>query len=99
MGTVNFTVGKYGTGNTIFSTAIKTSDAYTSSTTASNVEDGSGDISLVQGDVMRATIDEAAWIAFGGTTATVGTGFYMRADTEYEWECKTPGTVSIIDVA
>lgn len=105
MGTLNYTVSKYGRqgrhegGASVISTEVITSDAYTTSTSASYVEDGSGDITLAQGQIFRCVIDEPAWIRFGGDVATVGDGFYMRADTEYEFDCATAGKVSVIDAA
>jgi len=108
MGTLNYTVGAYartkgsGAASTL-SSHIRTSDAYTTSTTAGYVEDGSGDITVSAGEIFIATIDEAAWIRFpdadGDTVATVGDGHYMPADTERAWEIEFPGKVSIIDVA
>lgn len=103
MGTLNFTLGTYGRdeARTLISSRPLTSDSYTTSTSASNVEDGSGDITAGERQVFRATINEAAWIAFGGRTATVGGDFYMRPDVEYEWEIAAgdAGTISVIDVA
>lgn len=104
MGTLNFTVGQYakqrGSGAaSLASTDERTSDAYTTTTSATNVEDGEGDIVLRAGEVFRCVASEAMWIKFGGGTAAVGDGWCLRADTEYEWECGTPGTVSVIDVA
>lgn len=105
MGTLNFTVGKYGRqgrhsgGASVIATEVITSDAYTTSTSASNVEDGSGDITLALGQIFQCTADEPMWIRFGGDTATVGDGFYLLADQVYEFECTEPGTVSVIDVA
>jgi hypothetical protein len=103
MGTLNYTLADYGVDNarTLISSRPVTSDAYTSSTSATFVEDGAGDITVGVGQVFRATIDEAAWIAFGDRVATVGNDFYMRPDTEYEWEIAPgdDGKVSIIDVA
>lgn len=101
MGTLNFTLGHYGRDNarTIMGSNIVTSDAYTTSTSATFVEDGVGDITAARGQVFRCTIDEAAWVAFGGRTATVGNDFYMAANTTYEWEIATDGKISVIDVA
>lgn len=104
MGTVNFTVGRYartrGAGAAeLMSTEVRTSDAFTSTTAAANIEDGSGDITLTAGEVFRVRISEDAWIAFGGATATVGNDFFLAANTDYTFEVKDAGTVSIIDVA
>lgn len=103
MGTLNYTLGYYCRDNarTLISTAISTSDAFSTTTSAAFVEDGSGDIEADTGQVFRGVIDEPAWIAFGGRTATVGNDFYMRADIEYEFEIAAgdAGKISIIDVA
>ena len=103
MGTLNYTLGYYAGDNNknLIGTALSTSDAFTSSTTAANVTDGSGAIAASVGQVFRAVIDEDAWIAFGGRTATVGNDFFMRANVEYDWEISVgdSGAVSIIDVA
>jgi len=104
MGTLNFTVGSYakskGSGAaTIMSTDIITSDAFTTTTSATNVEDASGDIIMATGQVIRVYADEDMWISFGSTAATVGTGFHIPSLTPLEWECATAGTVSVIDVA
>ena len=104
MGTLNFTVGSYARtrGNgpaTLISTSLRTSGSHTTSTTAANVQVSAQDVSLSAGDVFRAVIDEPAWVRFSGNTAAVGTGFYMRADIEYEWECESPGAISVIDVS
>lgn len=103
MGTLNYTLGRYSRSNarSVMGTTIETSDAFTTSTTAGFVEDGSGDITAGAGAIFRCTIDEPAWIAFGGRTATVGNDFYMRADVEYEWEISPgdEGKISVIDVA
>ena len=105
MGTVNFTVAAYGRNakhsgmGGVISTSERTSDAYTSSTSASFVEDGSGDITLYVGEVIRLQVDEAAWVRFGDNVATVGDGFYVPPDIIMEFECAAAGKVSIIDVA
>lgn len=103
MGTLNYTLGLYGgdTARSVMGTTRIQSDAFTTSTSASFVDDGTTDITARAGEVFRCTISEAAWIAFGGRTATVGNDFYMRADTEYEWEISPgdAGKISVIDVA
>ena len=104
MGTASFTVGR---GNksrrdgsyTILSTTKRTSGSYTTSTSASNVEDGSGDITIAAGDVLQIHASEAMWINFGGVAAAVGTGFYIPAGETRQYECEDAGTVSAIDVA
>lgn len=104
MGTLNFTVGDYGTNKgrgaaTVRSTAVKASDAFTTSTSAANVQDGAGAITLAVGQVFMCVASEPMWIAFGGTTATVGNDHYLLADIPYEFECNTAGAVSVIDVS
>jgi hypothetical protein len=103
MGTLNFTVGRYakskGSGAaTLMSSNIRASDAFTTSTSAANVEADAADIIMAIGEVLRVHADEAMWISFGGVAATVGTGFYVPAETTLEWECATAGLVSAIDV-
>jgi hypothetical protein len=104
MGTASFAVSKYarnrGAGaGTIISSDIRTSGAYTTSTSASNLEDGAGDIILGQGEVLQIHADEAMRIRFGGTAATASTGIYIGAGLQVDIECNNPGLVSIIDVA
>lgn len=105
MGTLNFTVSKYGRqgrhsgGASVISTEVITSDAYTTSTSASFVEDGSGDIVLAPGQIFQCTPSEPMWIRFGGEVAAVGDGFYLTADTAHEFDCSFGGKVSVIDVS
>lgn len=103
MGTLNFSVscyGRYGNRN-VLDAAIRTSDAYTTSTSASFVEDGSGDIELRRGEVFVCTASEAMWLRFGGSAATVGDGHYIGPDQKEFFEIgpDTVGKVSVIDVA
>jgi len=102
MGTLNFTVTEYPDREEapITSSTYRTSGAHTTTTSASNVEDGSGDISTAPGEVFRATASEAMWIRFGAAAA-VGTGHYIGADQTLEWEISAgdAGVVSAIDVA
>ena len=103
MGTLNFTVTDYApsarkTDSTIPSTDVVTSGSFTTSGTAANIEDGSGDITLSLGQVLQATaIGSAMWVSFGGTTAAAGTGFYIPLNATREWECSEAGVVSSID--
>jgi hypothetical protein len=104
MGTASFAVGKYarnrGSGaGTIMSSEIRTSGAYSTSTSATNLEDVSGDITMAQGEVLQVHADEAMRIRFGGLSATASTGLYIPAQAMVEIECNEPGLVSIIDVA
>lgn len=104
MGTASFSVGNIdgavGTTNgEILTAVVKTSGAHTTTTTASNIEDASGDISLVTGDVIQIHADEAMRVRFGGIAATASTGHYIPAGAQREYLCTQPGVVSIIDVA
>lgn len=104
MGTASFSVGKYGRNRgagagTVISSEVTTSGAYTTSTSASNLEDGSGDITMSVGQVLQVHADEAMRIRFGGTAATASTGHYIPASAQVEIECNEGGTVSIVDVA
>lgn len=103
MGNLSYTLGEYGADNarTLMGTEPVTSDAFTSSTSAASVTDGGGAISAKVGQVFRCSIDEAAWIAFGGRTATVGNDFHMNANTTYWFEIAPgdAGAISVIDVA
>ena len=104
MGTASFSVSRgnkgRGTGSpTMISTTVRTSGAFTTSTSAGNIEDASGDIVLATGEVLQVYADEAMRIDFGGTAATATTGHYIPATTQREFECEDPGNVSAIDVA
>jgi hypothetical protein len=104
MGTASFSVAKYGHNRgagagTVISSTIRTSGAYTTSTSASNLEDAGGDITLGSGEVLQIYADEAMRIRFGGTAATASTGHYIPAAAQVEIECNDPGLVSVIDVA
>jgi hypothetical protein len=104
MGTASFSVGKYarnrGAGaGVIMSSNVRLSGAYTTSTSATNLEDAGGDITLSSGEVLQVYADEAMRIRFGGVAATASTGHYIPAGIQAEFECNDPGLVSIIDVA
>lgn len=104
MGTASFSVGKYGTNRgsaagTVLSSYVRTSGAYTTSTSATNLEDGTGDITLAAGEVLQVHASEAMRIRFGGVAATASTGHYIPENGQAEFECNEAGTVSIIDVA
>ena len=104
MGTASFAVSKYGRNRgsgagTVISSSLRTSGAYTTSTSASNLEDAGGDIIMAQGEVLQVFADEAMRIRFGAVAATASTGFYVPAGQMVEIECNDPGLVSIIDVA
>ncbi len=104
MGTASFCVSKYGRNRgsgagTVISSDIRTSGAYATSTSATNLEDAGGDITMAQGEVLQVHADEAMRIRFGGTAATASTGLYVPAGMTVEIECNNPGLVSVIDVA
>lgn len=100
MGTLNFAVTDYGRrGTTIQSSRLVTSGAYTTSTSASNVEDAGGDITLSAGQVFTCVASEDMRIAFGGTAATASTGHFLPALTQRDFEIVDAGLVSAIDVA
>ncbi len=105
MGTASFHVGKYarnrGAGAaTVISSNVRVSGAFTTSTSAANLEDSTNtDITMGVGEVLQVYADEAMRIRFGGTAATASTGLYIPAGVQREFECNDAGTVSIIDVA
>lgn len=104
MGTASFAISKYsrnrGSGaGSVISSDIRTSGAFATSTTAANLQDGGGAVSMGQGEVLQIHADEAMRVRFGGTAATASTGLYIPASTMAEIECNNPGVVSIIDVA
>ncbi len=100
MGTLSFSIGDYGRrGSTVQSSKYVTGGAYTTSTSATNVEDAGGDITVAKGQVMICHADEAMRIRFGGTAATASTGHYIPAGAVREFEIADEGLVSVIDVA
>lgn len=101
MGTASFAIVNYSRGpqSSLPKSEIRTSGAYTTSTTASNLEDGSGDITMSVGEILEIHADEAMRVRFGGTAATASTGFYVPADVQRWIECTEAGNVSIVDVA
>jgi hypothetical protein len=104
MGTASFTVGQYarnrGTGaGIVMSSTVRTSGAYATSTSASNLEDAGGDITMASGELLEIYADEAMRVRFGGVAATATTGFLIPAEETRWYECNDPGLVSIIDVA
>ena len=103
MGTASFSVTRYaktkGSGAaTIQSSIVTTSGAHTSSGTASNIDDASGDITMSAGQVLEVYASQAMRIRFGGVAATSTTGHYIPAGVQKQYECEEAGTVSIIDV-
>ena len=102
MGTLDFVVTKYGRNRgkgaaTVRSSNVRTSGQYTTSGTASNVEDAGGDISMGSGELIIAHASVAMRMAFGGTVATTTTGHYLPAGVMVDIECNDPGVVSVID--
>lgn len=80
-----------------------TSGATTTSTTASDLDDGAAgagsDVSFPVGAILRIEADEAMRIQTGGGTATASSGYYVGAGANIDIEITAPGTVSVIDVA
>ncbi len=105
MGTASFHVGRYahnrGSGpGTVISSTVRVSGAFTTSTTAANLQDSTApNVTLASGEILQVYADEAMRVRFGGTAATVSTGIYIPAGQQIEIECNDPGLVSIIDVA
>lgn len=106
MGTAPFSVGTYAKSGSrvIMASTLITSGAYTTSTSASNLEDAGGDITVGIGQVIQIYADEAMRIRFGGTAtvaaaATATVGHYIPAGEQREFEVAESGFVSIIDVA
>lgn len=103
MGTFSFSVSRgmrhNGGPQTALSSSVRTSGAHTTSTTASNVEDASGDIALAVGEILTGHADEAMRVNFGGTAATATTGHYVAAGSTIDVECTDAGFVSVRDVA
>jgi len=104
MGTASFHVGKYGRVRgagpaTVISSVVRVSGAYTTSTSATNLEDAGGDITMSSGEVLQIHADEAMRVRFGSVVATASTGIYIPAGASREIECNDPGLVSVIDVA
>jgi len=111
VGTINFTVGRPGrtsrhVGAGAVMGKVSSSGAYTTSTSATNIEDGAGDISIRPGEYFEGTASEDMWITPYGTAA-VGTGVFFPANTtawlEYDPDfsagVKAAAFVSAIDVA
>lgn len=104
MGTLSYTVAKTAAGRgrgapTILSSTTRASGNLTTSGTAANIQFAAADLVLGAGEVIQLYADEAMRVAFGGTTATTSTGFYIPAAAQIEIECTDPGAVSAIDVA
>ena len=103
MGIATFDIARYGRtrggGAASVIGELVTSGAYTTSTTASALEDGAGGITARAGDVLHIVPDEAMRVAFGGTTATATVGHYLQANVARDIEIPVSGAISIIDVA
>jgi hypothetical protein len=102
MGVLHFSAGKYarsrGAGSaTTLSTKVRTSGAFTTSSAADNVEDGSGEITMAVGEVFQGHSATAHWLTFGGGTATAGSDIYLPAGAQREYEVEVAGTVSAIE--
>jgi hypothetical protein len=105
MAVIDFTVTKYATGRGSGAASIRSSRTRISGqdtiTTAENLEDASGDITLAAGDILAIHSDVAIRIAFGGTAATGTTGHYIPAAAMIEIEVHgdDAGTVSAIEAS
>lgn len=101
MGVASFSVGAYGksASRVCLAARVVTSGAYTTSTSASNLEDSGGDITVALGHVLQIHASTAMRIRFGGTAATASTGHYIPSGEQREFEITEAGLVSIIDVA
>jgi hypothetical protein len=105
MGVASFHVGKYGRIRgagpaTVISSDVRVSGAFTTSTSAANLEDSTAtDIIMAVGEILQIHSDEAMRVRFGGVAATASTGLYIPATAQREIECDEAGLVSIIDVA
>lgn len=103
MGTASFDVSKYGKNRgagagTVISSDLNTSGAFTTSTSAANLEDAGGDVVISSGQVLYIHADVAMRVVIGGT-ATATTGLYIPAGASRDIEAHTGGFISIIDVA
>jgi len=101
MATVNFSVTTYGRGygGTVISSSVVRTSGQDVITTAENLEDAGGDITLGVGEVIALHCSGPMRVRFGGVAATATTGHYIPADTK-EWFEVAPGeagTVSMID--
>lgn len=85
MGTTNFSVGGYsrfggyGGSGPIMSSKVRTSGSFTTSTSADNLEDGSGEVTVNAGEVIVILPTVAGWVSLAGAAA-VGTGIPCPAD-------------------
>lgn len=96
MGTLNWTVTKWGGNNPrVYASGQSASGAFTTSGAAANVTN----LSPKVGDIVALTASAAMWVNFGGRTAAVGTGHYLPAEARMDFEVQTgdAGTVSAID--
>lgn len=100
MAIVNFSVVEYASNKTqapqIISSRYRTSGS-DDITTVENLEDGSGDISMLVGEILRIHSSAAIWIRFGGSAAASGTGIYIPAEETTEIEAHDAGAVSVVE--
>jgi hypothetical protein len=105
MGTASFSVSTYGRVRgsgpaTVISSRIRVSGAFTTSTSAANLQDSApADVVMSSGEVLQIHASVAMRIRFGGVAATASTGHYIPAGAQVEIECNDAGLVSIRDVA
>lgn len=107
MGTVRWDAAKYGrnrgqgAGSVIGE--LYSSGSTTTSTTASDLDDGAAgagtDVTFPVGVVLHMVADEVMRVAIGGATATASSGFLLEANVARDIEITTAGKVSVIDEA
>jgi len=103
MGVINFSVGNVGKNGLLLS-HVRTSGAFTTSTTGTFLADAGADVTLKVGEVLCLQASEAMRILCGAALATSASaviGHYIPAAslTQTLIECDEAGKVSIIDVA
>jgi hypothetical protein len=105
MAKVDFTVTEGGKsrgsgGPTLMSSRVRLSGQDTI-TTAENIENASGDITLAAGDVFCILADANMRVRFGGVAATATTGHIVPANQHcaFEIDGRDAGTVSAIEAS
>ena len=107
MGTVRWDACKYarnrGSGPGVMPGEFYSSGITTSSTTASDLDDGAAgagsDVTFPVGVVLHLTCDELCRVSIGGVAATVNSGFLLQPGVARDIEITTAGTVSVCDEA
>lgn len=98
MGTLSYSVGKYGTNRgqgagSLLASKVIAAGTHTTSGTASDITS----LTVGAGHILRGYCDAALRITFDGT-ASASTGHYCPASQLFEFECTEPGAVSVIEV-